>query len=252
MTDIFAIGGIHSYLRVSCLQRTTVKSGEENFILSSLKRFKELLFKHKLLESKYGRIDFWIDKLTAYPDGEEIKSNDAQFFYEEIISWSGILRVELSQLETINVHTSGSLNYKRLINGGSEFFQKSIWEKLPKISKNDLDEATKCILCQIPTASSMISLRAIEDVLRGYYKHKTKKDPGRNGWKKNIDELLKKDSEGKLIYDVNISLMQHLDYIRENKRNVAEHPEKIFTQREAEGIFLLMVHTITEIHMDMK
>ena len=138
------------------------------------------------------------------------------------------------------------------MNGANEFFPSKICKKLLKISKNDLDEAAKCILCQIPTASSMIALRATEDVLRGYYKFKTKKKPERNGWKDIIDELLKKDSNGKLVHDVNKSLMQHLDYIRENKRNVAEHPDKIFSQREAEGIFLLVIHTITEIHEERK
>ncbi|MCJ2556510.1 MAG: hypothetical protein LN415_05305 [Candidatus Thermoplasmatota archaeon] len=87
--------------------------------------------------------------------------------------------------------------------------------------------------------------------MRGYYQRKTRKKPSRKGWKSIIDELLTEREPGKLKYRVKRTLMGHLDFVREN-RNMVEHPDRIFSKREAESLFLQVAATITDVVQDMK
>lgn len=251
---ICKLGRDLSYIRLACkLQKGwAVKCEGEGYILGALNDVKKILNNNNLNKKTITEIDTWINKFENYKDGAGITKDDADKLYDDFNRWWDRLELELSNISVLRLYTCGSLNFDLLKNGSKEFFTDEVWNKLPKISKNDLDESAKCIICQIPTASAMISLRATEDVLREYYKYKTKQKVGKKGWKNIIDELLSEDSPGNLKYKVNKSLMGHLDYIRDNKRNVAEHPDKIFSQREAEGIFFQVVNTIIEIYGDMQ
>ncbi len=121
------------------------------------------------------------------------------------------------------------------------------WEILSKISeeaKSDLEDAIKSIYHGIPTAAAMVSLRASEDAVRKYYEFKSGQVAGKTSWKGILDQLMQRD-------DVNTTLIGHLHYIRE-KRNEAEHPGKVFKQKEAENTFLTVINMIEEIYKEMK
>ena len=62
-------------------------------------------------------------------------------------------------------------------------------------------------------------------------------------WGQMLDELLQRD-------DVNKTLVGHLNYIRE-KRNQAEHPEKIFDQSEAETTLLAVINATRDIYSEI-
>lgn len=130
-----------------------------------------------------------------------------------------------------------------LLKGVEHFIGYEIVNKLSPVAKSDLEDAIKCIIYGIATPAAMVSLRASEDAVRKYYEFKTGKSAGVLGWKDILNQLLQR-------IDVNKTLMGHLDYIRE-KRNEAEHPEKLFSQKEAENTFLEVINAMGEIYKEM-
>lgn len=143
----------------------------------------------------------------------------------------------------IEVFTEGTLNFKKLLEGGISFFPVHVWNNLSEISKSDLDDACMCLLTKSWTPAVMVSLRASEDSIRKFCVFKTGSDPQRKGWKNLLDELSS-------IKDINKTLLGYLDYIREI-RNTAEHPDKVFDQGEAERVFHQVVDMIITINKEL-
>ena len=46
-------------------------------------------------------------------------------------------------------------------------------------------------------------------------------------------------------------MLNNLDFLRSEKRNIAQHPEKIFSQKEAERIFMDIISAVHDIYEDM-
>lgn len=134
------------------------------------------------------------------------------------------------------------ISKESLLKGVEHFIGYDIVNKLSPVAKSDLEDAIKCIFHGIATPAAMVSLRASEDAVRKYYELKTGQTAGMSGWKDILDQLLQRT-------DVNRILMGHLDYIRV-KRNEAEHPEKLFSQKEAENTFLEVTSAIAEIYKE--
>jgi hypothetical protein len=86
----------------------------------------------------------------------------------------------------------------------------------------------------------MVALRGMEAVIRKYYNLKTKKPAGRQNLGNIIDQL-------RIVKGINKRLIEHMDYIRSEKRNIAQHPNKIYSQREAERIFMEIVSATHDI-----
>ena len=159
---------------------------------------------------------------------------------EKVIYWSHRIQGELNERIVIEAFTEGTLNFKKLLSGGGNFFPDDVWNSLSEISMSDLNDACLCLLTQSWTPAVMISLRASEDSIRNLYKNKTGKDVKKKGWNTIINEL-------KEMKEINPSLLNYLDYIREI-RNTAEHPDKIFDQLEAERLFHQVVDMIIVIN----
>ncbi|MGB3479870.1 MAG: hypothetical protein WBB67_12005 [bacterium] len=189
--------------------------------------------------------------LSVLPKRRKYNEEEIANLPLECKEWSDYIHRELSNISILKLQTNGILNPARLLKGAQKFFQTEIWARLMPTAQEDLHDAAKSLLCGLATPSVMISLRAVEGVLRQYYLYKTKKDAGRKNWKAILDELLIENGEGNPKYSVNKTLLGLLDYIRENERNVAEHPDKRFKQDEAEGIFSEVIKTISEIYRDM-
>jgi len=49
---------------------------------------------------------------------------------------------------------------------------------------------------------------------------------------------------------INLDLISNLDYIRKTKRNITQHPDKIFNQREAESVFMQLISTVHDLYFD--
>ncbi|MCJ2670383.1 MAG: hypothetical protein LN416_07745 [Candidatus Thermoplasmatota archaeon] len=250
MKDIMRLGVDFQYLRLAARNCWIVRSGDTYLMLGAMKHLRKTMEVNMLGQDSIPGLDSWIEKLGKYGEGDDLSEMDGNELEAMVRIWKDRLDSELDNISIIRLDRCMTLNFELLQGGAKGFFSESIWNGLSEISKNDLNEAARCLLCGIPTASAMIGLRATEDVLRGYYKRKTRRNPAKKGWKAIIDELLTEESRGKLKYSVNKSLMGHLDFVRTN-RNMVEHPDRVFSKRGAERLFYQVVATITEICEDV-
>jgi hypothetical protein len=116
-------------------------------------------------------------------------------------------------------------------------------DSIPRVVLTDLQEAVNCLRFGAPTASVMVGLRAVEGFLREVYKGQAGQST-KKGWA----ELLKEIRE--ILNNKGFSSMQvmgYLDYIR-NVRNTADHPDKFFTQSEAEQVLMQATNAIKELY----
>lgn len=136
----------------------------------------------------------------------------------------------------------GILDYKKLLSEGAKGLLAESGKEAPPITIHDLDEAIKCLSYGAPTASVMIGLRAVESMVRELHHSVT----GRRSTKAWADLLDEVDKDLKNRGEQPPLLFGYLDYIRD-VRNKADHPDKVFTSREAEQIFMHVIYTIQEI-----
>ncbi len=136
----------------------------------------------------------------------------------------------------------GMLNYNRLLTEGVRSLLGDTTWKLDKIVSNDLNEAIKCLSYGAPTASVMIGLRAVEGMLKQVHTNLTG-DQSRKMWKQLL-EGIQEDLKAKGIEDS--PLFGYLDYIR-GMRNQADHPDRTFTQLDAERVFMHAIDIIKEV-----
>ncbi len=136
----------------------------------------------------------------------------------------------------------GILDYKKLLSEGAKGLLAEGREKVPTIVVHDLDESIKCLSYGASTASVMMGLRAVEAMVRELHHIITGKTSNK-AWAQLIDEV-EKDLKAK--GEQPPLLLGYLDYIRD-VRNKADHPDRVFTVREAEQIFMHVVYTIQEI-----
>lgn len=176
---------------------------------------------------------------------EEIKhkNDESSQLRSQVYSLESEVSRLKSQIDLMSPPTQ-FISKESLAKGLRQFVGNDILNKLSNVAKNDLENAMRCIMHGISTPAAMVSLRASEEVVRAYYKYKTEQEPGKITWKEILDQLLERN-------DVNRTLIGHLNYIRE-KRNQAEHPDKIFDQFEAETTFQTVVNAIRDIYSEMQ
>ena len=198
-------------------------------------------------EVMFDDIEEWKSRLSkSCRKGQKISKQDGEELSLDAESWSAIVYKELCARPCMEFQ-NGALNQKALMatseSEASSIFDKKVWNILPKIAQNDFSDAAKCLLIGASTAAAMVSLRGIEAVVRSYYTQKTKKYSGKV-LGKILDEL-------KVLPQINRKLLEYLDYIRSEKRNMAQHPTRIFSQREAERIFMEIVNATHDIYAEM-
>ncbi|HYN77939.1 MAG TPA: hypothetical protein VES73_09110, partial [Lamprocystis sp. (in: g-proteobacteria)] len=117
-----------------------------------------------------------------------------------------------------------------------DVFDPRVWEFIPKTGKADIEEGGKALLFNLPTSASFMFLRALEDCLRKFCgvldSNSSDKMFGEAlnliASRKDAIDMPEKDVERQ------IKLLQ---YIKDEFRNPSAHPDKHFTQREAEQLF---------------
>jgi hypothetical protein len=169
---------------------------------------------------------------------------DAEAFVNDINHWRETI---VSSLEN-NFYTpfqieTALIDKSKLLSGVNSFLSEDILKQLSDNNKNDLNDAIKCILLHLPTPAAMITFRASEDILRLYYEKKTLNSSAGKRWFDIITDLL--NTKG-----IKKPLVDYLNYIRD-KRNEAEHPDKVFTQRECEHAFMQVVNLITDVSKEI-
>lgn len=240
--DAYLLGMIMKYLEDTLYTLPQVNG--ENLIIHNLRRIQNILKAHNISTITQNEIETEIKLLDeSYTEKQCISKKDAKYLNEIVIRWSFRIQAELNERIIIEIFTEGTLNFKKLLDGGRSFFQNDVWDTLSKISKSDLNDACLCLLTKSWTPAVMISLRASEDSIRNLYKIKTGKDINKKGWGRIIQEL--KESK-----EIDPRLLNYLDYVKEI-RNTAEHPDKIFDQMEAERVFHQVVDMIIVINQEL-
>jgi len=218
-----------------------------------------------LLEMIYGALGFleicgikdddivlnmreWMAKLErTYKKGQKISKKDGKELSQDADRWQALIDKELCARPCIEFQ-KGALNQKALVDMSkgkpSSFFENDVWKELPKIAQSDFSDAAKCLLAGAATPATMVGLRGIEAVIREYYAAKTKKSTEKEDLFNIIKEL-------EQMPQINKNLMGYIQYIRAEKRNIAQHPNRVFTQMEAERIFMEIVSATHDIYADI-
>ena len=63
-----------------------------------------------------------------------------------------------------------------------------------------------------------------------------------------MDTLIKEMRE---LPDANKKLLDYMDYLRSEKRNLAQHPNKTYSQGEAERVLMEIINAVHDIFSDM-
>ena len=123
----------------------------------------------KLLEDLINEFkEFYTNKSNPI----QITESHARKLSKLIERIKGVFLKELEGRQFLEVLPSGLLNYSLLLQKGLStlFTSGGIEEKFSDIIRNDLNEAVRALAYDIPTASAMISLRAVEGAIRELYK----------------------------------------------------------------------------------
>lgn len=121
----------------------------------------------------------------------------------------------------------------------NDLFPESLFEGLDEYTKADFWDGLSAIVHLLPTPGAMILFRVAESVVRKYYENESNKSSEKLKWADIVSELrTNQKTRGVLV--------GYLDYLRD-KRNQAEHPDKRFTQEEAEKILLDVKGLIMEL-----
>jgi len=244
----YRLGTLVEYLGNSKYILPIVKTRKSTDFLPVLHAFREirdLLPEFDIEDLIEDRVCYWINRLGRdYKSNQRLTRKDS-----EEISADGLLLADLFSTELINqvkleLVYNGCLNIEDLLQTSkgkrSVIFDSKIWKKLPKIAKSDFSQGAICLLAGAYTPAAMVCLRGMEEVIRDYYRIKIG-EPRRKKLFDLIDELKK-------LPNANKQLLGYLDYIRAEKRNFAQHPNKIFTQKEAESIFTLIVNAVHDLY----
>lgn len=197
------------------------------------------------------RVDRVLKHIEKFKEEENkfFSSPEKTFVLNLIEALNGLILNELNDLLIFEAVKECTLDKNCLIKLSNKentaIFDDSVWSKLSDIAKSDYSDSAKCILMGAATPAAMISLRAAEEEVRKYYTFKTGNEPGEKAWGTLTIELKREP-------DFKKELLDHLDYIRKTRRNLAQHPDKIYTQREAERIFMDVISMVHDIHEDMK
>ncbi|MBN1357565.1 hypothetical protein JW988_02240 [Candidatus Bathyarchaeota archaeon] len=246
--DAYYLGTLIEYLRSMSYILPIVKTRKVTEELTVLDTFREV---EKILE--YAEIEgliedkvcYWKNRLGRdYRSNQTLKKKDAEEIRNDAKAMDELLCTEILNRPALELCYRGRLDSKELLRTSegkrSALFNIKTWKELPKIAKSDFADSATCLLTGASTPAAMVCLRGMEAVIRKYYRTKIG-DPKRKGLFDLIDELKK-------LPNANKSLLGYLDYIRAEKRNFAQHPNRIFTQEEAERVFMQIVNAVHDLY----
>jgi hypothetical protein len=231
---------------------TTERGG---YIADSLYSLANNLLLYNILVNYYLEIKTLANRLvTKYSLKKEknIELEDGQEV-SILIAKINALFIDVITKKTLLEYKSpnGILDYNKLIhNGLPELLGSDLINDLSSVQivLGDLSDSLLCALYSLPTPSVMLSLRAVEGMLRYAHNKLSNKPLSKEGWDQLQNEI---SSELK---DRGIPLEEldgYLSYIR-TKRNEAEHPNKRFTQKDAEDMLIHAKYAIAEINKILK
>lgn len=187
------------------------------------------------------------DSLEEPPQLHEniIEPQDADKLYDSVTDWMYVLIDEFENLIGLTATRDSRLDIVGLINTPETFFRSEVWDWMDEQPRNDFKESCRCIAFNAPTASVMLSLRAVEDSLQVWYEYDTDREIEDRTFGQVLSEL-----EDNYNRSERPRVLSNLDYLKD-RRNAVSHPEESASRREAERMIYRIEGTISEIYDHM-
>lgn len=221
------------------------KHGDRS-ILGYLRHLERLLGESKLAPLESERLQGLIDDFEKrYCGGDTcaLTYDDHPRLLRVLEKIEAVVSQEIVEKDFSELRpTSGVLDYQKLPSQVLDGLLGEVTYLIPVIVKQDLEEAIKCLKFGAPTASVMVGLRAVEGWLRELYSDLTGKTT-RKGWAELLKEIQNLLSEKGVAIEPVIGF---LNYVKD-VRNTADHPDKTFSQVEAEQVFMAATTAIREL-----
>jgi len=188
----------------------------------------------KTLDKEYGNTEAFLSTkhLTLTRKHSELLERDLFKWFKKIFSIYKKSNTEL-------------LKEKEFIKTAEDLTKKLEGKEI-----RDLHDGCKCILNNIPTPGAMILYRVGESMVRKFYKIEMTKDPPEGSTMGTMANEIRQKQENDIKSGIRKKPDSLLNYIfsQIEERNLAQHPEKRFTQIEAEEVFIFVKKLIEDIH----
>ena len=251
----FEFGGNVEYIKhILCLvDRPIIKDRKRTgpvCVIDILRQISNELATEGFDDDTQDLVSMWITKFEReYKAGDEIKPEDAEALIDYMKELETLISRELLNRPSLELCRNGALNHKALLETSrkqpSSIFERDIWEQLPSIAKSDFSDAAKCLLVEASTPATMVALRRMETMVKNYYCLKKEEKCG----KKSLDTIIK---ELRSLPNANAKLLDYVDYLRSEKRNLAQHPNKTYSQGEAERVLMEIINAVHDLFSDIQ
>ena len=154
-----------------------------------------------------------------------------------------VLAAELQTFAAYQISQKGIYSTPDLIDRADNVFDEPTREALSDATRNDVNQAGRCLALDLPTASGYHVMRAAEAVLKTYCTVFEGKPKGR-GWNAYVNALKKTTASPKTL--------AVLDQIRDLHRNPVAHPEIVLTMDEAIQLFGIAQSAILSMVGDIR
>lgn len=251
LMEAYYLGTRTQYL-ASCKparESITVRSEEGkgdlvNSLRFFLRRADELEASEHLLEDTRAFVEDLVEK---YGVGEPPSEDDAARAAELSTRWAETFSAVEANRTIVHTRDSGFFDIDRAMEKPEEFFDPEVWDWLKEESKEDLREAIRTLAVDCPTASVMVSLRAVERQLREWHNERSTEDIDLGPWGHVLGELAD-------LYDDHDmerpEVLTDLSYLKD-RRNEVNHMETSPSSREAEINLRRVQATIENIYNEI-
>lgn len=244
LAQALTIGSSLMYIHQASQHDFRVGESDGRQILGAINNI-ETLLKESTLDSTVTR---QVTRLKTrieeqYDPDDIIDDQMAQQIGANTRNWHATLTEELSKERRIPVSDISIIDIDSILESPSALFKKGVWEWLPERPKNDIQESARSLAAGCPTASVILSLRVVEDVLREWYKQELDVNEVDQPWGPLLGDLQDEFDNRNEDPDV----LSNLDYLR-RKRNEVNHPTRTPSMREGATTLTMVPETIGGIY----
>ena len=163
--------------------------------------------------------------------GQKVQFFEVKWVKQLLERFETLLGAELQKQLTFAVSQVGGYSMPLLVNKAEANLEDEAVKTMSTSALTDFKEAGRCLAYGLPTGCGMHTMRAIESMLRRYYKLMTGRDADANNldWGTCITDLRKSSANKKVV--------QLLDQIRDLHRNPLMHPEEFLDMKLALRLF---------------
>lgn len=187
-----------------------------------------------------------IEKFHALPDPEpELGWGAAQPIRQAAAKFETILSAELSNSDTYWISPKATHKTSMLLKSARNMLPSSIVQRVPEAAA-DFDEAGRCWLLDANTATGFHLMRAIDAVMRAYYRAAIGIEPKKKfrNWGAYIKQF-------RSCAQANQKTIDFLEQIKENYRNPVLHPEQNLDADDAQILFGVSISVVSMMARDI-